>query len=123
GNVAVVQATDLGGDTRLFYQNADNSIQQTGIHGAFNIGTFTGTGLIVPAQEVVAGTPIAAALISPAFTEMHVFFVSPSNILSEYIWSNAAGAFRGGPSCSDCITVNQFVVQPGSKVLYATGNS
>jgi hypothetical protein len=67
-----VQATDLGGDTRLFYQNADNSIQQTGIHGAFNIGTFTGTGLIVPAQEVVAGTPIAAALISPAFTEVNM---------------------------------------------------
>ncbi|KAJ7266218.1 hypothetical protein C8J57DRAFT_1718157 [Mycena rebaudengoi] len=120
GNVAVVQATDLGGDTRLFYQNADNSIQKSRINGAFNIGTFIGTSVLVPAQEVIAGTPIAAALIGPG---LHVFFVSPSNILSEYIWSNASGAWRGGPSCSDCITVNQFVVLPGSKVLYAMGNS
>jgi hypothetical protein len=47
--------------------------------------------------------------------------VSPTNILSEYIWTNAIG-WHGGPSCTNCITRSGFVVQPGNKVLYAIAN-
>ncbi|KAJ7635781.1 hypothetical protein DFH06DRAFT_1139320 [Mycena polygramma] len=124
GNVAAVQATGLGGDTRIFYQNADNSIQQIGINGPFTVGAFTGGGVLVPANQVLPGTPIAATLINgDAFQEMHLFFISPNNTLSSYIWQNATKVFRGGPSCWDCLTASQFAVQPGSKVLYVMGNS
>jgi hypothetical protein len=141
GNVAAVQATDLGGNTRIFYQNADNSIQLSATTGPFSVGTFRGTTVLVPANEALCGTPIAATMLKGnAFQEvntnsslcssraahwksqMHIFFVSPNNILSEYIWENAAGSYRGGPSCGDCITVNNFVVEPGSQVLYVMGN-
>ncbi|KAJ6586320.1 hypothetical protein DFH09DRAFT_1143120 [Mycena vulgaris] len=123
GNVAAVQATDLGGDTRLYYQNQDNSIQETSISGPFTSGTFEGTQVLIPANEVLPGTPIAAVTLNGnAFQEIHVFFVSPSNILSEYWWNGQT--WFGGPSCgSDCITQNQFAVQPGSKLLYAMSST
>jgi hypothetical protein len=64
GNVAAVQATDVGGDTRLYYQNPDNSIQQATISGPFAIGTFEGIGLLVPASEALLGTHIAATTLN-----------------------------------------------------------
>ncbi|KAJ6567592.1 hypothetical protein DFH09DRAFT_441726 [Mycena vulgaris] len=125
GNVAAMQATDLNGDTRLFYQNADGSIQELAINGPFTGGTLTGSGLLVPVGQAMPGTPMAIANLGTKFTELHVFFVSPSNILSEYIWLEATGSWHGGASggCTTCVDVNRFTVQSGSKVLYAMGNS
>ncbi|KAJ7711097.1 hypothetical protein B0H14DRAFT_700280 [Mycena olivaceomarginata] len=122
GNVAAIQATALGGDTRLYYQNPDNSIQETAISGPFAVGTsvFEGSNLLIPANEILPGTPIAAVTFNGnAFQQIHVFFVSPDNILSEYAWTGTV--WKGGPSCSDCVTANRFAVQPGSKMLYAMG--
>ena len=48
--------------------------------------------------------------------------MSPAQVLSEYIWTDALG-WRGGPSCTVCITADTFSVQPNSKVLYAMGNN
>lgn len=50
---------------------------------------------------------------------MRVYFLSPSNILSEYYFTIATGAFRGGPSCTECLTASGFVAVPGSQVFYA----
>ncbi|KAF7342400.1 hypothetical protein MVEN_01829000 [Mycena venus] len=80
GNVAAVQATALGGDTRLYYQNPDNSIQETAISGPFAVGTsvFQASGLRIPANETLPGTPIAAVTFNGnSFQQIHVYFVSP----------------------------------------------
>ncbi|KAJ7812228.1 hypothetical protein B0H13DRAFT_1926215 [Mycena leptocephala] len=61
--------------------------------------------------------------LTPRHGQLLVFFVSPAHLLSEWIWDSAAGAWRGGPTCSDYITVNGFTVQPGSQVLCATANN
>ncbi|KAJ7196388.1 hypothetical protein GGX14DRAFT_574960 [Mycena pura] len=140
GNVAPIQAPAfwtgaLQGDTRIYYQNADGGIQATGISGPLTSGTFIFTQALVPASQVQGNTPIAAVTINEAAfqavrfrvhlahigMQVHVFFVSPSNILSEYIFSEATG-WRGGPSCTDCIDVQGFVVQSGNRVLYAMAN-
>ncbi|KAJ7769978.1 hypothetical protein B0H16DRAFT_1715613 [Mycena metata] len=124
GNIAAIQATnDLTGDTRIYFQNADNSIEEIGVTGPFTSGRLFGQGLHVPADEVQGNTLIAAVTIDGEhFQEIHLFFVSPANILSEYIFDTATG-WRGGASCTDCITVNAYAVEPGNRVLYAMGNS
>ncbi|KAJ7107495.1 hypothetical protein C8R44DRAFT_885490 [Mycena epipterygia] len=123
GNVAAVQGTVLG-DTRLFFQNPDNSIQQLDLNSPFNGGGhFQNSAVLVPANEVLANTPIAAVTINGTdLQEIHLFFVSPSNVLSEYIWTTSSSNWHGGPSCTTCITTIGFVVQPGSKVLYVMAN-
>ncbi|KAJ7811337.1 hypothetical protein B0H14DRAFT_3479789 [Mycena olivaceomarginata] len=123
GNVAAVQGTAVG-DTRLFFQNPDNSIEEFAINSPFNGGGhFGGSGVLAPANEVLADTPIAAVTINGTdLQEFHVFFVSPKNILSEYIWTTSSGINHGGPNCTTCITASGFVVQPGSKVLYVMAN-
>ncbi|KAJ6551002.1 hypothetical protein DFH09DRAFT_1086311 [Mycena vulgaris] len=63
GNVAAV-TTDLTGSTHVYYQNADNSIQESTISGPFVRGTFDGSTLLVPADEALCGTPITATTIS-----------------------------------------------------------
>ncbi|KAJ7346099.1 hypothetical protein DFH08DRAFT_656054, partial [Mycena albidolilacea] len=105
----------------IFYQNADNSIQSAGISGPFTVGTFEGSSLLVPANEVLRGTPIAATTLGNAFQGIRVYFVSPNYTLSEYVWTGTS--WVGGPSCNSCITTNQFAVQPGSTVMYAMGNA
>ncbi|KAJ6568606.1 hypothetical protein B0H19DRAFT_1065425 [Mycena capillaripes] len=116
GNIVVPQASN--GDTRVYYQNADNSIGELAVTGPFISGHLENS-------DVLPGTPIAAAVLGDNWAELHVFFVSPAHVLSEWIYSGSAtaGAWRGGPSCSDCITVNGYIVQPGSQVLYATANN
>ncbi|KAJ6550999.1 hypothetical protein DFH09DRAFT_1086306 [Mycena vulgaris] len=120
GNVAAV-TTDLTGSTRIYYQNADNSIQESIISGPFVRGTFDGSTLLVPADEVLCGTPITATTISGTGFPIRVFFVSPSYILSEYAWTGTT--WVGWPTCGGCLTANQFTVEPGSTVLYALPNS
>lgn len=120
GNVAAV-TTDSSGSTRIYYQNADNSIQESIVSAPFVRGTFTGSTLLVPANEVLYGTPIAATTISGTGFPIRVFFVSPSYILSEYAWTGTT--WVGWPACGGCITGNQFIVEPGSTVLYALPNA
>ncbi|KAJ7763449.1 hypothetical protein B0H16DRAFT_1311173, partial [Mycena metata] len=118
---AALQAPPTGGDTRLYYQNADNSIQQISVSGPFTSGELYGTRVLVPADEVQANTLIAAAMINGE-TFVHVFFISPRNTLSEYIFRPGTG-WRGGANCTECIDTEGYVVQPGNRVLYAMGNS
>ncbi|KAJ7772293.1 hypothetical protein B0H16DRAFT_1254718, partial [Mycena metata] len=59
GNVAAVQ--DMNGDTRLYSQNPDNTIQETGVTSPFNGGGQSfGPTILVSGGEVLGGTPIAA---------------------------------------------------------------
>jgi hypothetical protein len=51
---------------------------------------------------------------------MRLYFFSPTDILSEFIWTN--GRWAGGPGCTICIDTYEFAVQPGSRVLYALQN-
>jgi hypothetical protein len=120
GNVAAV-ATNTAGSTRIYYQNPDNSIQESIISGPFVVGTFDASTLLVPADEVLCGTPIVATTISGTGFPIRVFFISPSYILSEYAWTGTI--WEGWPTCSGCITANQFTVEPGSTVLYALADS
>ncbi|KAF7352254.1 hypothetical protein MVEN_01189100 [Mycena venus] len=123
GAIAAVQVVPSNGQTRLYFQNSDNSIQETAVTAPFVVGNNGGSDLLVPAQQVLQGTPIAATLVDASFSEIHVYFFSPSNILSEYIYSDAAAAWRGGASCSDCIDRLNIAVQPGSRMLYAMGST
>ncbi|KAJ7256735.1 hypothetical protein C8J57DRAFT_1517369 [Mycena rebaudengoi] len=119
-NVAAIQASS--GDTRIYYQNADNSIQAIAISGPFTTGALYISVVIVPTNQVQPNTLIAAAMRGDDFEEVHVFFISPLRILSEYIFTVTTN-WRGGPNCTDCIDASQFVVQPGNRVLYAMENS
>lgn len=103
------------GSTRIYYQNPDSSIQESIISGSFVVGTFDASTLLVPADEVLCGTPIVATTISGNGFPIRVFFVSPSYILSEYAWTGTT--WEGWPKCTGCITANQFTVEPGSTVL------
>ncbi|KAJ7722720.1 hypothetical protein B0H16DRAFT_1600015 [Mycena metata] len=120
GDVAAV-VTNTAGSTHIYYQNPDNSIQETITSAPFVVGTFEASTAIVPADEVLCGTPIAATTISNTGFPIRVFFVSPNYILSEYAWTGTA--WEGWPQCSGCITANQFAVEPGSSVLYALAGS
>ncbi|KAJ6461159.1 hypothetical protein C8R47DRAFT_1159883, partial [Mycena vitilis] len=121
GSITVPQATS--GDTRVYYQDLDNNIGELVVTGPFVSGHVAASDMRVPASQVLGGTPIASAVLGDNFAELHLFFVSPAHILSEWIWNAQAAAWRGGPTCSDCITVNGFVVQTGSQVLYASANN
>ncbi|KAJ7761366.1 hypothetical protein B0H16DRAFT_1456113 [Mycena metata] len=87
---------------------------------------------LVPAEQVQPHTLIAAVITDgvdltgyvvslPMRRQTHIYFVSPDNILSEYI--NPGGAWIGGPTCTTCIDGNRFAVQPGNSVLYALANN
>ncbi|KAJ7876904.1 hypothetical protein B0H14DRAFT_3859080 [Mycena olivaceomarginata] len=103
GNVAAVQITT--GDTRIFYQDST---------GAIDIGGIT-------APLLSGGTAKANTPFIPA-SEIRIYFLSPENVLSEYIWT-PSGGFTGGPSCTRCLTAQGIVVQNGSQVLYAMANT
>ncbi|KAJ6560621.1 hypothetical protein DFH09DRAFT_1316642 [Mycena vulgaris] len=122
GSIVVPESSS--GDTRIYYQKADNGIGEVAVTGPFTSGhVFGGNGNLIPAAQVLPGTPIATAVLGDNWAKLHVFFVSPTHILSEWIWEAALNAWRGGPTCSDCITVNGFTVQLGSQVLFATANN
>ncbi|KAJ6569109.1 hypothetical protein B0H19DRAFT_1065884 [Mycena capillaripes] len=121
GSITAEQATS--GDTRIYYQNPDNSINELSVSGPFVSGQLYRNEFRIPAAQVLAGTPISSAQFGTEFDELHVFFVSPGHILSEWIWSSALGLWQSGPTCSNCITASGFVVQPGSQILYAIANT
>jgi len=107
-----------GGDTQLYYQATDGSIWAYETSAAFDAGTTNFNNILIPAGEVLVGTPIIA-VTNDDFTEIHVFFVSPTHILSEWRWDADTEIWTSGASCTTCITNAGFVVQNGGTLLYA----
>ncbi|KAJ7830146.1 hypothetical protein B0H14DRAFT_2243877, partial [Mycena olivaceomarginata] len=89
------------------------------VSGSLNVGKFEGSSVLVPAAQVAQGTPIVA-FSNSNFSEIHVYFFSPANTLSEYIWSD--NQWQGGSTCTKCIDVFRFPVMSGSKALYAVSS-
>ncbi|KAJ8092978.1 hypothetical protein PM082_011298 [Marasmius tenuissimus] len=121
--IAGIQGTNA--DTRMFYQRSDNSIWQTCISGHWVNGRTTCDNQVVPRTEAIGSTPLAV-VATPDLSEWHLFFVSPTNTLSEYIYQQSSisptnpSGIRGGASCTDCITNEQFaVVAAKNKALNA----
>ncbi|KIK62164.1 hypothetical protein GYMLUDRAFT_223987 [Collybiopsis luxurians FD-317 M1] len=110
------------GFTGIFYQNSTTGdIDAVGVTNAFTEGgQLASFGALVPSSEVRSNSPIAlAAIISgPANVETRLVFVSPQNVLSEYIYTGATGGWQGGPTCNTCITSEGFTVVPDSEMLY-----
>jgi hypothetical protein len=63
GNIAAIQAPATGADTRIYYQNPDNSIQVMAVSGPFTTGRWFFSELVVPAAEVQLNTLISAVTI------------------------------------------------------------
>ncbi|KAL0567138.1 hypothetical protein V5O48_014850 [Marasmius crinis-equi] len=121
--IAGIQAAS--GDSRMFYQKPDGSIWMTCVSGHWTSGHTTCDSQIVPAGQALSTTPLTA-VNTPDMTEWHLYFVTPTNTLAEYIFQSSAmtatnpSGVRGGPSCTDCITTEQFaVVSTKNKVLNA----
>jgi len=62
GNIGGVQGNN--GNTRLYYQGADNSISELAVSGPFISPHSSSTMALVPAAEVLKGTPIAATTVN-----------------------------------------------------------
>ncbi|KAF7351998.1 hypothetical protein MVEN_01162000 [Mycena venus] len=122
GNVASVQITT--GDTRIFFQDSTGAITSGRITAPIlGGGTYAPIRAFIPASEVLPNTPIVTITANTAtYTGIRVYFFSPENVLSEYIWAPTTG-FSGGPSCTKCLTAQGIVVQNGSEVLYAMVNT
>lgn len=67
GAVAAIQ--DQTGDTRIYYQKADGSIWQWCEKGTFTAGVpSTCNAMIIPANEVLPGTPLAVTpIVTPSY--------------------------------------------------------
>ncbi|KAF5383961.1 hypothetical protein D9757_007358 [Collybiopsis confluens] len=114
--------TSSTGETRVYYQNSTTrGITALSVTNAFNVGHFETSIPLVPSGEVRQSvpSPIAVASIGDPWTEIHVFFVSPTNILSEYIWTASTNTWQGGPSCTACLTSDGYIVSTSSNMLYA----
>lgn len=68
GNIVVPQASS--GDTRVYYQNTDNSIGELAVSGPFTTGHVYFSTVRIPAAEVLPGTPIATAVLGDNFAEV-----------------------------------------------------
>ncbi|KAJ7671174.1 hypothetical protein B0H17DRAFT_1141524 [Mycena rosella] len=104
--------------------------------------TFESDTLIVPADEVLPGTPIAATSVDGVFADASVSralrnldfintggpdpyillqIFSPKLVVSKYIWTNGIG-FQGGPNCALCLTTSGFIAASG-QYLYTAENT
>ncbi|KAG6907227.1 hypothetical protein DXG01_009844 [Tephrocybe rancida] len=91
------------GDSRLYSQPESGTISEYSITGPFDTGFIKGIPSpidIVPAAEVLAGTSISAGILGPG----------------EYYWSSAT-SWKGGASCSECVTTLGVHVSKGIKSL------
>ena len=71
GDIAAVQSVVQNEDTCLFYQQSDGAIYQRVVTGPFTDSTSTSpsVGPLVPADEAMFGTPIAACEIDSGSIE------------------------------------------------------
>ncbi|KAJ7476757.1 hypothetical protein FB451DRAFT_247170 [Mycena latifolia] len=118
GSASIVQTPTS--DTRIYHQNPDGSIWEISASGPFVKPAFEGQFLLVPAAEVLPGTPIVATSVDGNLADVHVFFFSPKLVVSEYIWTNGIG-WTGGSTCTKCLTANGFVAA-SAQYLYAVEN-
>ncbi|KAG6812903.1 hypothetical protein H0H92_015455 [Tricholoma furcatifolium] len=144
GDVSIVYAA-AGNDARMYFQPASGTanagtISEYAISGPFDTGRrFGGFQGLVPASEVAQGSPVSATILtsltngfqevhesSSSFKtlvvnsslQIHVFFVSPAGILSEYFYDTA---WHGGAGCgSACVTSLGFKVN--SSTIAPTAN-
>ncbi|THU89085.1 hypothetical protein K435DRAFT_969240 [Dendrothele bispora CBS 962.96] len=118
---AVAVRNDKGkGATQLYYQVRNGSIIRLCTTTAFigNGNQKCGLQEVVPANEVMYGTPITAATLwtsAGVFHGTHVYYYSPDGVLSEYINNISAH----GPSCTQCVTNQRFGVVNSSVILYS----
>ncbi|KAJ7587579.1 hypothetical protein C8J56DRAFT_942139 [Mycena floridula] len=117
GSVAAIQLST--GDTRIHHQKPDGSIWQAAVSGVFFQGKFAVDQMIVPAGEALLGTPIAST-VNGNYADVHLFFFSPSLIVSEYMWTGTE--WIGASKCPQCITSIGFLAAT-SQFLYAMENS
>lgn len=119
-DIAIIQNPNGNGDSRIYYQPASGTITEYSLSGNFDTGKTKGTGplAIVPAAQAFQGTPISAVVFKD-YVEVHVFFLSPQGILSEYYWS-AATSWKGGPGCAECVTA--LGIRVNGRALSATLN-
>ena len=52
------------------------------------------------------------------FSQAHVFFYAPDNLLSQFYWESPSTSWQGGPDCAVCIQQAGFFGVNGSQVLY-----
>ncbi|KAJ7235339.1 hypothetical protein C8J57DRAFT_1530769 [Mycena rebaudengoi] len=119
GSIGAIQDR-MTADSRFYFQASNNSITELAVSGPFNSPhTNNAPGFtLVPANEVLMGTAIAAILING---DIHVYFFSPAKVLSEYVWVSFQG-WNGGPSCTICVTRSGFAAA-STGLLYAIVNS
>ncbi|KAJ3787906.1 hypothetical protein GGU11DRAFT_760537 [Lentinula aff. detonsa] len=113
------------GDTRLYYQDRNNgSIIEVVISNAFTIGVYETSLVLVPSSQVRSNSPVAVSLVADGdtFLQVHTFFFSPENVLSQYYWETGVG-IQGGADCLTCVTSKGFVGVAGSQMLYAMASS
>ncbi|KAJ7576494.1 hypothetical protein C8J56DRAFT_973077 [Mycena floridula] len=106
--------------TIINYQKPDGSIWQYTVSGPLFKGTILQDFLVVPAGEALCGTPIAA--VWTPNVDVHLYFLSPSLIVSEYIYIYGSSGYIGGSACPQCITNNGFLAA-SSQFLYAMEDS
>ncbi|KAE9391585.1 hypothetical protein BT96DRAFT_1024021 [Gymnopus androsaceus JB14] len=112
------------GATWFFYQDTSNN-SIIAVHTSNTLtagGTFLSEELYVPGSEVRSNSPIAVSGVvnsaGTSWTEIHVFFYSPENVLSEFYFTAGVG-LQGGPTCTTCVTNEGFLGAPDSQMLYA----
>ncbi|KAF5343928.1 hypothetical protein D9758_012126 [Tetrapyrgos nigripes] len=100
-------------------------IEQLCVNGPFDLGSTFCDITLVPASEVLSGTPFAVvnSLVTPnVYTEFRLYYLSKTLVLSELIWTPATN-IRFGANCADCLTQYGFQVEPSSvQSLYAMIN-
>ncbi|KAJ7469604.1 hypothetical protein FB451DRAFT_1368566 [Mycena latifolia] len=119
GSASIVQ--NPNGNTRIYHQAADGNIWEVGASGPFVRPAFEGQDLLIPASEVLPGTPIVATSVDGNFADIHVFFFSREMVVSEYFWTGGVGWF-GGPNCTQCLTAQGFTAA-STYYLYAAENN
>ncbi|KAG6839249.1 hypothetical protein C0991_004403 [Blastosporella zonata] len=84
----------------LFYQ-ASTGIRVYTFNGAFDVAETLDNENVVPASEVLQGTPLRAAVVGPDFTEVSLAVLVKDDIIIQY-----------GPDTSNRPT-SSFSLQPG----------
>ncbi|KAJ3897668.1 hypothetical protein F5879DRAFT_995696 [Lentinula edodes] len=122
--MGAVQIPD--GGTRVYYQEDSGSIIEMVITNAFTMsGVYKESTVLVPASQVRSNSPVAVSLPvadGDTFLQVHTFFFSPENVLSQYYWDSVLG-IQGGANCLTCVTSEGFVGVAGSQMLYAIASS